>query len=349
MRSVSTRVVTRSSRTLSGMRIHYPDPRLAPFGLRAIAMVARAAEGGIDQPHLAIMAAVQRLVLQTDLDVDQLEEIDAEQLAENYDGDALAARQLVRGMVVLSLAVGPPTPRQTELITVFAAALGVDEPAVHVMDHLANEEMLRFRLDFYRRSHLRDYIGTQYRTQGGILGVAKAVLGLRGLVEDAALAARFRAFGELPEDTLGHGLFRYYEDNGFSFPGEPAGFPVGALFHDFGHVLGGYDSSPEGELKVAAFQAGYRDDDNAFFTVLFAVLIHTAGVNMAPIPMPVLLGRIGQGDLAEQMVHALARGSAMTTDLGDDWDFWAYVDLPLEEARARLGVPAAGASTTAVV
>jgi hypothetical protein len=320
------------------MRLYYPDPKLAPFGLRAMTMIARAAEGGIEPAHRAIMGAAQRLVLRTDLDIDQLEEIDAGQLAAHFD-DADAARQLVRGMVLMSLAVGTPTPRQTELIALFAAALGVDEPAVHVMDHLAKEELLRFRLDFYRRSHLRDYIGTQYRTQGGILGVAKGLLGFRGLVEDDALAARFRAFGDLPEDTLGHGLFRYYQDNGFSFPGEPAGFPVGALFHDFGHVLGGYDSSPEGEMKVAAFQAGYRHDDNAFFTLLFAVLIHTAGVNMAPIPMPVVLGRIGQEGLAEQMLHALVRGSTMTTDLGDDWDFWPYTDLPLEEARARLGVP----------
>ncbi len=331
--------------TVPGMRLHYPDQKIASLGLRAMTVVARAAERGIDQPHRAIMAAAQRLVLRTDLDIDQLEEIDAGQLGEHFD-DADAARQLVRGMVVMSLAVGTPTPRQMELIALFAAALGVDEPAVRAMDHLAKEELLRFRLDFYRRSHLRDYIGTQYRTQGGILGVAKGVLGYRGLIKDVALAARFRALGDLPEDTLGHGLYRYYQDNGFSFPGEAGGFPVGALFHDFGHVLGGYDSSPEGEMKVASFQAGYRRNDNAFFTILFAVLIHTAGVNMAPMPMPVLLGRIGRGDLFEQMLHALERGSAMTTDLGDDWDFWAYTDLPLDEARARLGVPPLPSSRT---
>ncbi len=36
----------------------------------------------------------------------------------------------------------------------------------------------------------------------------------------------------------------------------------------------------------------------------------------------------------------------MTTDLGDDWDFWAYTDLPLDEARARLGVPPLPSSRT---
>ena len=69
------------------------------------------------------------------------------------------------------------------------------------------------------------------------------------------------------------------------------------------------------------------------------MLIHTAGVNMSPIEMPVLLGRIGEGQLAEEMFIALERGESMTTDLGDDWDFWPYVSLPLQEARERLGVP----------
>jgi hypothetical protein len=199
--------------------------------------------------------------------------------------------------------------------------------------------MLRFALDFYRRSNLGDYVENQYKNQGGILAVAKSVLGFKGLVKDPELAARFHALGKLPEDTWGHGLYRYYADNGFHFPGEAGGFPVGALFHDFGHVLAGYDASPEGELQIAAFQAGYRKSDDAFFTILFAVLIHTAGVNVSPIPMPKVPGRIGEGDLAERMLHALQRGNEVNTDLADGWDFWPWVEVPLEEARRRLGVP----------
>lgn len=55
--------------------------------------------------------------------------------------------------------------------------------------------------------------------------------------------------------------------------------------------------------------------------------------------MPRLPGRIGEGDLAERMLHGLQRGSQMSVDLGHDWDFWPYFDLPLDEARHRLGVP----------
>jgi hypothetical protein len=322
-----------------------PPPSAAPFGLRAMTMVARAAKGGLADTHRALLQAVQYMLLGTDLDVDTLPEVDACTLAEHF-GDPALARQLIRGMIVMSLAAGPATPVQIELIGRFARELSVDEPSVRAIEHLAHEERVRFLLDLHRRSNLRDYVNNQYRSQGGILAVAKALLNFKGVLHDDALAARFRALADLPDDTLGHAFFDHYRANGFTFPGEEGGFPMGAIFHDFGHVLAGYDASPEGELQIASFQAGYRRTENAFFTILFAVLIHTAGVNVSPLPMPKHLGRIGEGDLAARMIHALQRGSQMTTDLGGGWDFWPYVELPLREARRRLGVPPLGAAFT---
>ncbi|WP_428268606.1 hypothetical protein [Haliangium sp.] len=43
--------------------------------------------------------------------------------------DPATARQLIRGMIVMSLAVGPASAAQTALVTRFARALGVEEPA----------------------------------------------------------------------------------------------------------------------------------------------------------------------------------------------------------------------------
>ena len=123
-------------------------------------------------------------------------------------------------------------------------------------------------------------------------------------------------------------------------------FPTASgLAASWNRELGGYDTSPEGEMKAAAFQAGFTRDDDDFFTALFAILIHTAGINMAPFPMPVLLGRIGQQGLAMEVLRALQRGAAMKVDLGRDWNFWKYVELPIEVARERLGVPPLDAGT----
>ena len=104
-------------------------------------------------------------------------------------------------------------------------------------------------------------------------------------------------------------------------------------------MLAGYDTSPEGEMKNAAFQAGFTRDDDDFFTMLFAIVIHTAGINMTPFEMPVLLGRIAQGTLALEVLHGWQRGAAMKVDLGRDWDYWDYVELPIDMARKELGVP----------
>lgn len=319
------------------MKFIEPKPEVAFHGLRAMTMVARASENGLGEYERTLLAASQKVVLHTDFDVDSLTPITPEELARHFD-DLDLRRQLVQGMIVMSIVDGPATLDQVELISSFAKALEVDEPAVKVNRELAERELLMFRLDFYRQSHIVDYLKNQYRNQGGIIGVAKGLLGFKGLVEDKELAARFRALGDLPKNTLGYAFFQHYVENGFAFPGEKEGFPVGAVYHDFGHVLSGHSTSREGEMLNGAFQAGYRRNKNAFFVILFVVLTHSSGVNMLPIDVPPTLGRLGKDDLAERFLKELKRGSAMNTDLGDDWDFWEYVDLSLDEARRKLGV-----------
>jgi hypothetical protein len=95
------------------------------------------------------------LCLRTGFDLDGLTPITPEELAQAFD-DAALARQFVQGMTVVSLAEGPPTEAQGQLMTRFANALDVDEPTVKVLRELAEHHMVLFRLDFMRRSHLAD-------------------------------------------------------------------------------------------------------------------------------------------------------------------------------------------------
>ncbi len=316
------------------------SPEAAPYQLRAMTEVARAARSGLARPQRAMLNAAQRLLLWTDLDLESLPPIEAEELA-SHCHDPAQARQLVRVMVTITLADGPPSEEQMTLLHAYAAALEVEEPAVKVIGHLARHKLLRFRLAFARRSHIRIYLRNTYRLLGGVLPVIRSILRFRGVIaEDQEFAARFHALEKLPKETLGNRFYQHCMDAGLPFSGEKGGFPIGALYHDFTHVLAGYDTSPEGEMKAAAFQAGFTRHDADFFTSLFAIVIHTAGVNLAPFPMPVVLGRIGRGDLAIDVLHALERGAQMKVDLGDDWDFWEYVELPIDVARERLGVPA---------
>jgi hypothetical protein len=199
--------------------------------------------------------------------------------------------------------------------------------------------MLLFRLDFLRHGHIADIMRNQL-DQHGILGLAKSVLGMRGLSEDQDLAAKYRAWERLPQDSLGHAVWLYYQRNGFALPGERTGFPEAGLYHDFSHVLADYNTDAPGEIEVASFTAGYKQR-RPFYVVLFAVLLFSTGVNVRPIAGATSTGLLGEPGVARRMFAALERGSQVATDLADKWDYWPYVGLPLAEARQRLAIPIA--------
>jgi hypothetical protein len=103
-------------------------------------------------------------------------------------------------------------------------------------------------------------------------------------------------------------------------------------------VLGGYDTSPEGEIQVASFSAGYKHN-SPFNVVLFSAMIYSAGVNVRPTPDGyTTVGVLGKPGVAERMFAAIERGSHVNTDLADKWDYWPFVELPLDEVRKRLNV-----------
>jgi len=316
------------------MKLIHPPPDLAQHGLRALTMIA--AEGGPPSPAArALLAAAQRHLLGTSVDIDALAPITPDALAAVMRDPALRL-QLVQGMVVMTLTDGPPSPAKVALVEAFARALEIDVDDVRSIRRLADQQMLLFKLDFMRRSHLVDMVKHQYEDHG-LVGTVKGLLGLRGYVEDPALAARYRALEQLPEGTLGHALARYFRDNGFSVPGEKGGFPEGGIYHDFSHVLSGYGTDPRGEMQIGAFIAGYRKQ-NPFFLILFVTLTFSAGVNVTPLPQPNMTGIFAEEGLADGFFRAIERGSRVTVDLSDHWDHWAYVERPIDEVRRELGI-----------
>jgi ubiquinone biosynthesis protein Coq4 len=197
--------------------------------------------------------------------------------------------------------------------------------------------MMIFKLDFLRRGHISDLMKNEL-TQKGPLQFAKSILRLRGMTEDRDLAARYRAWEKLPEGTLGRGLIDFYNQHGFSVPGERNGFPEAGLYHDFCHLLGGYSTEPEGEIQVTGFTAGFKRE-RPFYVMLFGVLIFSTGVQMRPTADDfVTAGALGKPGVAELMFAAVERGSKVNQDLSDKWDYWALIELPIDEVRQRLNI-----------
>jgi hypothetical protein len=317
------------------MRLMHPDPAAGLLGLRAMKAIASAA-GPMGPSQRAVMEAAKRVILRLDVDIDALPPIMPGELAAGFPVPELR-QQFINGALVVSLADGVPSPKTVATMAAFAEALGVDTPALTDLRRLAEHHMLVFKIDFLRRSQIAGIMKNQLE-QKGPLGLAKSVLTMRGLMEDPALTARYRAWEELPEDTLGHSLLAFYARNGFSLPGERKGFPEAGLYHDLCHVLGDYGTDPEGEVQVAGFTSGFMRQ-RPIYIVLFAVMIFSAGVNVRPSSEDfTTIGVLGKPGMAERLFAAIERGSQVNQDLTDKWDYWAYADLPLDEARRRLNI-----------
>ncbi|GEP60044.1 hypothetical protein RSO01_72100 [Reyranella soli] len=317
------------------MRLIQPDPAAALLGLRAMKTVA-STDGAIRPGARALMEAAQKMILHTQYDIDALPPVGATELAKGFPGAQLRA-QFVNGMLVSSLADGVPSRETVAKVEEFAGALGIATPEITDLRLMADGHMLLAKLDFLRRGHIKDIFKNQLE-QKGPLGFAKSVLTMRGIIEDKALAARYRAWEKLPEGTLGRGLIDFYNQHGFAVPGEPAGFPEAGLYHDFCHLLGGYSTEPEGEIQVASFSAGFKKE-RPIYIALFSVMIFSAGVQMRPTNDPfVTVGVLGKPGVAELMLAAIERGSKVNIDLTDKWDYWAWIEMPIDEVRQRMNI-----------
>jgi hypothetical protein len=316
------------------MQLLHPSPDQALLGLRAMTMVARGG-GELSLAARNLLTAAQRHVLRTDHDVDALPPITPDDLAAGFPDPALRA-QFVGGMLVMSLTDGPPSPARMQLVQAFADALGVRSAALHDLQLLTQRRILLFRLDFLRRGHIADIFKQQYENTG-LLGSIKAVLGLRGLLADDELAARYQALERLPAGSLGRTMFDHYRSKGFAFPGERHGFPEAGVYHDLAHILAGYDTDPIGEMQVGGFIAGFKRD-SPIYVLLFVMLTFSAGINVTPLPQPHIEKILETPDLADWLLVAIQRGSRLTTDLSDHWDFWPLLPLPLDEVRRQLGI-----------
>jgi hypothetical protein len=166
----------------------------------------------------------------------------------------------------------------------------------------------------------------------GLRGLFKFVRGMVGRYEDASLARRYEALEHYPQGSLGRSYWEYCRTNGFPLPGEKGGAAEQVLFHDCAHVLSGYGTTPDQEVQVACFSAGFQRRDPWAF-VFFVLLQFHIGIRMTPITE----ARTGCFDPAKAMI-AIRRGAAMTVDLNNGWDYWPVMRDQVEDLRKRYNI-----------
>jgi|KBSMisStandDraft_5_1062788.scaffolds.fasta_scaffold01143_8 hypothetical protein len=311
------------------MELAFLKPEQVPVALAALQSVAHG-NGRLTEPERTLLELVAEMH-GTRADLASLPEPDPVTLAAQVV-DPHQRKRLVQMAVVMATVDGDVTPVQERTVRAIAEALEVDEAALKVLHGLVNDSKLLTRVHMMRRLMGR-FVG-EAREAEGLKGVRKFMGPLFfGGGEDHEVAWRYKQLGLLPEGTFGRAYWEFCTSRRFAFPGEPGGLPERMVFHDFGHILSGYETDAEGEIQQGAFQAGFTRTDGFSFLIFVIVQFHL-GLKVTPIAAP----RTGLFDV-RKVIRAVERGAACRDDLSARWDHWAWVELPLEEVRERLGVP----------
>jgi hypothetical protein len=234
-------------------------------------------------------------------------------------------KRVVQLATIAAMVEGDVTPAGAAAVRALASALGVKEAGLKVLDDIAQDHRLLTRLDMTRR--ILGKFGTQAYREEGLAGVGKVLSLFVGGQDDPELAWKYRQLGLLPEGTLGREFWEHFTKNRFPLPGEKGGIPERMVYHDFGHVLAGYDTRPEGEIQQGAFQGGFVREDGFVF-LMFVIIQFHLGVKVTPMTD----GFTGLFDV-QKVLRAAQRGAACKIDLSRGWDPFAVADAPVDQLR----------------
>ncbi|MFT4975988.1 MAG: hypothetical protein ACI8S6_001883 [Myxococcota bacterium] len=248
--------------------------------------------------------------------------------------DPQLRHQAVTAMVIMSLLDEDGSREDAGFIEGYAEELGVMPDELRNLRQMAEGQTLRFQLDIARRVWLMEHLREKWET-GGLRWLARAAGTKLGLVDDTALADRYRALVDYPEGTVGQQYYVHMREQGFPLPGEKGSQVEPVIIHDMMHLLSGYGTDPKGEILTASFSAGNRRQDP--FTYIFFVLcqFHLGNLNAPFAPR-----KRGQFDAGES-IRAVRRGMEVSVDLSSGWDPWSIFGMTLDEARESLSVPPA--------
>ncbi len=286
-------------------------------------------DGGPTDEQLRLLRALTTHVWERpDLDLGTVARLDPAGVARAVGGTD-AVRRFHYLLVVLELCRHPFTAAQEAKVAEYADALALDGMGLELCRDLAARGVVAARAD-----HDRFEANLRVEQQEPRLRTRQQ----RADDTDPELVAEIMALAELPEDSLGWALTRFYDEFGLSVPGASASeLNYAFVAHDMNHVIAGYPPVAEGELALGAFQMGMNDSEVSWLLCLTNLAIHEAGIiQLGDIaPKTATLGRPG---VAETFARALARGTRCTADFATA-DHLGMAALPLAEVRARYGVP----------
>jgi ubiquinone biosynthesis protein Coq4 len=286
-------------------------------------------DGGASNEQRSVLGAIVAGYWERpDLELATLEPLDPAGAAAAISGAPQRAR-IRELLVLLELCRHPLSEAQTERVDEYAAALGESGPGLDIARKLVREGAEHAMLDFH--AHLGDL--SEAMAEPSLRDRYTTVLD----APDAELGARLRALHDLPAGTLGHEYVEFYRRNGITLPGDDPNMPAVFVEHDMCHVIAGYEPTGQGEIALGAMQVALADTDAHWIGFIGNLAVHEAGFLSSPtlVAKTATLTRAGA---PEMLARAMWRGAHCTGDFTTA-DHLAMVDVPLEEVRARFGVP----------
>ncbi len=308
---------------------------------------AVAPAGGLTEVQRILIEALFPAMTGYPVDVDAFTPTTCEQFAHVL---ARRDRQFrtrgVQLMLLCALVLRPLPQEVVDRITAFARELDVDDHMIDVARQFARGSLGLAAFDFERNGYTADWDPDDAATLHTSSELASA---WDAAVDDPALAARWAALGDLPQGTLGRGVWELYRARGFAFPGAPGSAPPLLAQHDWVHVLGDFGTTVECELEVFAFIARANDDMRGFSLLAMAVsLFETGYLRTGAGLFESDLGHISAGTgMATRIADAMRRGAlcadCTTGNTSIDFmrfDWFELAALPVDEVRNRFSVSA---------
>jgi hypothetical protein len=253
-------------------------------------------------------------------------------------------------MVLGELVLRPLPTVVAHRVATYAEALGVHDDFVRVARRYAQGAYGLAWIDLQRNGfveHVREADPDAAPARRGRMAAAPAAFEPAHL--DDELAARWRAYEDLPAGTLGRLVWDMYDTRGFALPGTPGGAPEFLAQHDYVHVIADYGTNLKGELEVFAFIGRANPDPSGFAWLATLVGLFETGyiTNTGFFERDVRERNIQAPGMHRRVADAIRRGKVTCEHYGTDLfevDYSELVALPVAEVRHHLSVPPKSAS-----
>jgi len=322
-----------------------PSPEEVHLVSRGIA-TAVAPPGGVTDAQAGLLQAITLALTGELVDYAGLEPVGPEELAAGLAERPIEYRRRIVHHMVLGELILVPLPEDVATrVEGYASALGVQDDFIRIARRYAQGALGLAWVDL-RRSGFTDR-WTEERMQP--LYTSNAMEDPFDAPSlDPELAARWEAFVDLPDGTLGREVWRMYEMRAWDAPGTPMGGASAFLAqHDFVHVISDYGTHMPGEMEVFAF-IGRADPDPMGFSWLATMVglfetgyVHEQGFFHSNVREHTLQ----TSGMAHRLADAIRRGKVVQEHFDRDLfavDYHALAATPLDEVRVLMGVPPKG-------